>query len=215
MLHARPIVTSRHACTTGTSLENRQPCIDSAAICDNVACMPDNIISPLPRPLLIGLMGCGKSSIGRRLAKRLDMPLIDLDELIVERAGCSIPDIFAQFGEDYFRDMESSILHDIINQQAIIATGGGVVLREANRNLLKTHPPVIWLKAAPEFLAERISGDANRPLIANQDALQTLTALATDRYPLYAACADLIIARDDMNKDDITTKIIDFMEKTP
>jgi len=175
--------------------------------------MPDHTISSLPRPLLIGLMGCGKSSIGRRLAKRLVMPLIDLDELIIERAGNSIPDIFEQFGEDYFRYMESKILHEIIGKQAIIATGGGVVLREANRNLLKAHPPVIWLKAAPEFLAERITGDANRPLIANQDALQKLTALATERHPLYAACADLVIARDDMNKDDIATLIIDFLRK--
>ncbi|MDQ6986781.1 MAG: shikimate kinase [Mariprofundaceae bacterium] len=177
--------------------------------------MPHKPIPSLPHPLLIGLMGCGKSSIGRRLAKRLAMPLIDLDELIVERAGSSIPDIFAQFGEDYFRDLESKMLHEVIGKQAIIATGGGVVLREANRNLLKAHWPVIWLKAPPEFLAERITGDTNRPLIANQDALQKLTTLAAERYPLYAACADLLIARDDMNKDDITTLIIDFMEKMP
>ncbi len=176
--------------------------------------MPNNTMKSLPRPLLIGLMGCGKSSIGRRLAKRLDMPLIDLDERIVEQAGSSIPDIFAQFGEAYFSDMESRILHDIIDQQAIIATGGGVILRAANRKLLKSHPPVIWLKAAPEFLAGRIAGDSNRPLIANQDALQKLTALAIERYPLYESCADLIIARDDMNKDDITTLIIDFLGKT-
>jgi len=165
----------------------------------------------LPRPLLIGLMGCGKSSIGRRLAARLDMPLIDLDEEIVAQAGMPIPDIFVQSGEAYFRDMESDILRQVIDRQAIIATGGGIVLREENRQLLKIHPPVIWLKAAPEFLAERIAGDPNRPLIANENALQKLTELADARYPLYAACADLVVDRDDMNKDAITTLIIDFL----
>ncbi|MDX8392837.1 MAG: shikimate kinase [Mariprofundaceae bacterium] len=176
--------------------------------------MLHNPLSSLPQPLLIGLMGCGKSSIGRRLAKRLTMPLIDLDELIVERAGRSIPDIFAQFGEAYFRDLESKILHEVIGKQAIIATGGGIVLREENRLLLKAHSPVIWLKAAPEFLAERIADDANRPLIANENALQKLTELALERYPLYESCANLIVDRDDMNKDDIATLIIDYLEKS-
>jgi len=172
---------------------------------------PESNKKHLPRPLLIGLMGCGKSSIGRRLAARLDMPLIDLDEEIVAQAGMPIPDIFVQSGEAHFRDLESDILCQVIDRQAIIATGGGIVMREENRQLLKAHPPVIWLKAAPEFLAGRIAGDPNRPLIANENALQKLTELADVRYPLYAACADLVVDRDDMNKDAITTLIIDYL----
>jgi len=158
-------------------------------------------------------MGCGKSSIGRRLSKELKMPLVDLDEVIVEKAGMSIPDIFAKLGEEAFRDMESAALAEYIEDQAILATGGGVVLREANRSLLKAHPPVIWLKAAPEFLAERIAGDANRPLIANQDALEKLSAQAAERHPLYEKCADLVIDRDGANKGEIVSLIIQYLKK--
>jgi len=156
-------------------------------------------------------MGCGKSSIGRLLHKKLDMPLIDLDEYLVEQSAMSIPAIFERYGEQAFRDMESAALGKLIARKAILATGGGVVLRKENRRLLKAHPPVIWLKSSPEFLAARISGDANRPLIANQDALQRLTALARTRNPLYEACADLVIPRDSMEKDDIATRIVDYL----
>lgn len=175
--------------------------------------MKKKTLRSLPRPVLIGLMGCGKSSIGRRLSKRLEMPLIDLDEVVVERAGMSIPDIFTQYGEDAFRDMESEALAEHIGRRAVLASGGGVVLREANRRLLKGHPPVIWLKASPEFLAKRIAGDPNRPLLANQDALQKLTVLAAERYPLYEECADLVIERHHMEKDEITDRIVKYLKK--
>jgi shikimate kinase len=175
--------------------------------------MKKKTLRALPRPVLIGLMGCGKSSIGRRLSERLKMPLIDLDEIIVDQAGMSIPDIFAQQGEEAFRDMESAALGEHIGHRVVLASGGGVVLREANRKLLKAHPPVIWLKASPEFLAKRIAGDANRPLLANQDALERLTVLAAERYPLYEACADLVIERDCMEKDETAERIVKYLKK--
>ncbi|MDX8405313.1 MAG: shikimate kinase, partial [Mariprofundus sp.] len=117
-------------------------------------------------PILVGLMGSGKSSIGRRLAAYMDLPLIDLDDYIVEQAGRSIPEIFERNGEPAFRQMETNALRDVIDKHAVIATGGGIVECEENRLILKAHPPVIWLKASPEFLADRIDGDSNRPLIA-------------------------------------------------
>jgi len=175
--------------------------------------MKQQSLSALPRPVLIGLMGCGKSSIGRRLSQELKLPLVDLDDAIVEKAGMGIPDIFAKLGEEAFRDMESAVLADHIEDRAILATGGGVVLRKANRGLLKAHPPVIWLKAAPEFLARRIAGDSNRPLITNQDTLEKLTTLAVERYPLYEACADLVIDRDEAKKGEIVSLIIQYLEK--
>jgi len=141
------------------------------------------------------------------------MPLVDLDEVIVKQAGMSIPDIFARHGEEYFRDLESAALADKLGKRVILATGGGVVLREANRKLLKAHPPVIWLKAEPTFLAARIAGDTNRPLLADQDALAKLTALAEERYPLYAECADLVIERCEMKKKGVTDLIIKFLKK--
>ncbi len=175
--------------------------------------MKKKTLRSLPRPVLIGLMGCGKSSIGRRLSERLKMPLVDLDEIIVEQAGMSIPEIFASRGEEAFRDMESAALAEYIGQRVVLASGGGVVLRESNRHLLKDNPPVIWLKAPPKFLAKRIAGDANRPLIADQDALEKLTALACERYPLYEECADLVIDRDSEGKDEITDDIVKYLKK--
>lgn len=175
--------------------------------------MKKKTLRKLDHPVLIGLMGCGKSSIGRRLSRKLKMPLIDLDDVIVEQAGMSIPEIFARHGEEHFRDLESVALANHIGERAILASGGGVVLREINRKLLKAHPPVIWLKASPEFIASRIAGDPNRPLIAGQDALQRLTSLAEQRYPLYKQCADLVIDREGMDKDEITERIVKYLKK--
>jgi len=162
-------------------------------------------------PVLVGLMGSGKSSIGRRLAVQLELPLIDLDDEIVAQAGRSIPDIFEQHGEAAFRQMETAALRAVINKQAVIATGGGVVMSEINRQILTAHPPVIWLKASPEFLAGRIDGDGNRPLIAAGDTLKKLQALASIRYPLYEQCADFILPRGDMTKPEALQAIVDFL----
>ena len=162
-------------------------------------------------PILIGLMGSGKSSIGRRLATVLQRPLIDLDEWIVRQEGRSIPEIFADCGEEGFRDIETEALKQVLPQQAVIATGGGIVMREENRRLLRAHPPVIWLRAAPEFLARRIDGDSNRPLIAQGDTLKKLQELAAVRYPLYAECADYVLPRDDMKKSQALQCILAFL----
>lgn len=164
-------------------------------------------------PVLIGLMGSGKSSIGRRLAKYLDLPLIDLDDYIVEKMGKSIPEIFADEGEEAFRDMESEALAEVLGKRAVIATGGGAVMREANRALLKQHPPVIWLKATPEFLAGRIDGDSNRPLIATGGTLQKLQKLAEIRYPIYEAIADFTLPRSDMKKPAAMQAILLFLSE--
>ena len=164
-------------------------------------------------PILVGLMGSGKSSIGRRLAARLDLPLIDLDDYIVAKAGRSIPEIFKQDGEAVFRQMETDALAEVVGKPAVIATGGGAVLSETNRRMFKEHPPVIWLKATPEFLAKRIDGDCNRPLIAGGDTLSRLRELAEIRYPLYEACADFSLPRCDMKKDEAMKAILRFLRK--
>jgi len=174
--------------------------------------MDDQIIDNQPvSPILVGLMGSGKSSIGRRLAVSLELPLIDLDDYIVEQAGRSIPQIFEQDGEAVFRRMETEALRQVVGSRAVIATGGGVVMSETNRHILKQHPPVIWLKASPEFLAGRIAGDSNRPLIAAGDALEKLQELAAIRYPLYEQCADFILPRGDMKKTEALQTILDFI----
>jgi len=168
--------------------------------------------APLARPVLIGLMGSGKSSIGRRLAALLDRPLIDLDAYIVAGTGLSIPAIFEKYGEAEFRRLETGALREVIGRDAVIATGGGVVLSVENRALLKAHPPVIWLKGSPEFLAGRVAGDSNRPLVAKGNALDTLRKLAQKRNPLYAECAHAVMDRDVMGKDETARNIIRFLE---
>jgi len=166
-------------------------------------------------PVLIGLMGSGKSSIGRRLAKYLNVELIDLDHYIVEKDGRSIPEIFAQEGETFFRQLETACLREVLGKPAVIATGGGVVICEENRQLLKAHPPVVWLKASPHFLASRINGDSNRPLIAGDqtlaDTLNKLQGLADHRYPLYEECADFTLPRGDMKKPEALNAILVFL----
>jgi len=168
---------------------------------------------PMDSPVLIGLMGSGKSSIGRRLAARLGLPLIDLDDVIVAESGCSIPEIFQNQGEAEFRRRETETLSRVIGRPAILATGGGVVLSEENRSLLRSHPPVIWLKASPKFLAGRIKGDANRPLIAAGDTQKRLREQAAERDPLYEQCADLILRRDRMKKGKIVKVIVKFLSE--
>ncbi len=168
--------------------------------------------APLARPILIGLMGSGKSSIGRRLSKRLNKPLIDLDAHIVATTGLSIPEIFEKHGEAAFRRMETAALREVITEDAIIATGGGVVLSAENRALLKAHPPVVWLKGSPEFLASRVAGDMNRPLVVGGNALETLRELARVRDPLYAECADIVMNRDDMGRGKTADAIVRFLK---
>jgi len=158
-------------------------------------------------------MGSGKSSIGRRLAAHLNLPLIDLDHAIVTKSRLSIPEIFAQQGEAEFRKLETETLREAIAQHAVIATGGGVVLSKENRTLLKQNAPVIWLKASPEFLANRIEGDTNRPLIASGNTLEKLRKLSDVRNPLYEECADFTLPRDEMEKQQAMEVIVRFMAK--
>jgi shikimate kinase len=165
----------------------------------------------LASPVLVGLMGSGKSSLGRRIAKKLNLQLIDLDDYIVDKAGCSIPEIFSKYGEAGFRAMETEALREMIGKRAVIATGGGIVMSEENRVLLKNNPPVIWLKASPEFLAGRIDGDSNRPLVAVGNTLNKLKELAEIRNPLYQECADFCLPRDNMKKKEALEAIIQFL----
>jgi len=163
--------------------------------------------------ILIGLMGSGKSSIGRRLAAHLNLPLIDLDNTIVAKSGLSIPEIFTQQGETEFRKLETEILREAIAQHAVIATGGGVILSKENRTLLKGKAPVVWLRASPEFLAKRIEGDTNRPLIASGNTLEKLRELSDIRNPLYEECADFCLPRNEMDKQQAMEVIVRFLAK--
>jgi len=137
--------------------------------------------------VLIGLMGVGKSTVGRRLAMRLNLPFVDADSEIEAAAGMSIADIFDRFGEEYFRDGERRVISRLIDgTPKVIATGGGAFINAETRTLILDHAIAVWLDANPRILAERVKRRDTRPLLRNRDAAEVLTALAEVRNPLYA-----------------------------
>ena len=140
------------------------------------------------RPIvLIGLMGVGKSTVGRRLAARLGLPFVDADSEIETAAGMSIADIFDRFGEPYFRDGERRVIARLMDgRRKVIATGGGAFLNAETRGLILEQGLAIWLDADPAVLAERVRRRDTRPLLRGRDAKQALTELAQIRNPFYA-----------------------------
>jgi shikimate kinase len=144
---------------------------------------------------LIGLSGAGKSSVGRVLAVQLGWELIDIDQMIEQRAGRRIPLIFAEDGEQHFRDLEAEALRlALASPYRIIATGAGAILRPDNRPLLRQHALVIWLNAPTETLIARLhTHDENRPLLAGDDPAQRLETLRANRTPLYIETAHIQI----------------------
>lgn len=140
------------------------------------------------RPIvLVGLMGVGKSTVGRRLAQRLRLPFVDADEEIEAAARMPIAEIFERFGEPYFRDGERRVIARLIDGQSkVIATGGGAFINEATRALILRDTTAIWLDANPAVLAERVKRRDTRPLLRNRDPHQVLDELARVRNPVYA-----------------------------
>jgi shikimate kinase len=143
---------------------------------------------------LIGLPGSGKSTVGRQLARRLQLPFFDSDQVIEEQLGCTIREYFEREGEERFRDVEESVI-DQLTQKAtgILSTGGGVVLRPVNRLHLRERGQVIYLNSSPDELYRRLRHDVNRPLLQVADPLGRLRELHTVRDPLYRETAHFII----------------------
>ena len=142
----------------------------------------------LARPVvLIGLMGVGKSTVGRRLAARLHLPFVDADREIEAAAGLSIPDIFERFGEDGFRDGERRVIARLIDGAIkVIATGGGAFMNEQTRALILGRATAVWLDADIDVLVERVVRRNDRPLLRDRDPRETLLQLAGVRNPVYA-----------------------------
>ncbi|SEM58619.1 shikimate kinase [Sphingomonas gellani] len=137
--------------------------------------------------VLIGLMGVGKSTVGRRLAARLRLPFVDADVEIEGAAGMTIAEIFDRFGEPYFRDGERRVIARLVDgTPKVIATGGGAFLQDETRQLILEQSIAVWLDAPPAVLAERVSRRDTRPLLRGRNPLQVLTELARVRNPIYA-----------------------------
>lgn len=145
--------------------------------------------------VLIGMMGCGKSTCGRLLAQKLGRRFVDTDNLIVERVGRSIPDIFAQDGEAHFRDLETAIIKELSRQSnLVIATGGGAILREENTAALRENGYVVWLNRSPEEIYKKVSM-SGRPL--GQGGKEAFLSRFAQREPLYRAAAHLVVVSQD------------------
>ena len=144
--------------------------------------------------ILIGLPGSGKSTVGRQLARRLGVPFTDSDHVIEERIGCSIREYFAREGEVAFRDLEEQVLDELTaSPGGVLATGGGAVLRPANRLRLRDRGQVIYLRSTPEEVHRRVRHDASRPLLQVDDPLARLRELYAQRDPLYRETAHFTI----------------------
>lgn len=146
------------------------------------------------RLALIGLPGCGKTTVGRQLARRLGLPFRDSDHAIEERIGCTIREFFEREGEPAFRDIEEEVIRELSEgEAAVLATGGGAVLRAANRERLHQTAHVVYLRSTPDELFRRLRHDAQRPLLQVKDPLARLRALYEERDPLYRETAHFVI----------------------
>ncbi|MQY51930.1 shikimate kinase [Rhodocyclus tenuis] len=158
-----------------------------------------------PNIYLVGLMGAGKTTIGRALARRIGYGFVDSDHEIVARTGVPIPTIFEIEGEEGFRRREAQVIAELAGDHGrVVATGGGVVLQQANRDHLRSGGMVAYLRVPPRILFERTRSDRNRPLLRVADPLARLEALHAERDPLYREVADIVVEGGRGNAQSIT-----------
>ncbi len=162
---------------------------------------------------LVGLMGSGKTTIGRSLAKKLNLRFVDADQEIEARTGASIPLIFEIEGEASFRQREADVIRDLTAQQGIVlATGGGAVLNEASRQFLRERGTVIYLRASVASILQRTSHDKNRPLLQTADPRAKIEALSLERAPLYQEVAHIIIETGRPNVHSVVHNILSQLQ---
>ena len=158
--------------------------------------------------VLVGMMGAGKSSVGRRLAARLGVSFIDADSEIEKAAGMTIAEIFAAHGEPYFRSGEARVIARLLEGgPQVLATGGGAYMNPLTRNAVRARGISVWLRATLDVLTRRIKRRGDRPLLKNVDQTETLRRLIEERYPIYAE-ADLTVESRDVPHDTIVDEII-------
>lgn len=159
--------------------------------------------------VLIGFMGCGKTSVGMKLSYRLRTPVLDTDKLIEKRENRSIKDIFRDSGESYFREVETKLIRELIDSpyRNIYSVGGGTPVREENWELLKRLGTVFYLRIRPENVYQRLKNDTTRPLLQCDDPVGRICALMGEREMAYEACADYIIDVDGLSIEDIVNEI--------
>jgi len=164
--------------------------------------------------ILVGMMGSGKTTMGRTLARHLGKTFVDSDEEVQKRTGVTIPHIFDIEGEAGFRQRESTVIHDLIGRDnMVLATGGGAVLAEQNRIIFQHNGIVIYLKASVHDLWQRTKHDRNRPLLQTADPHAKLTELHQQRDPLYQQVADIVIQSGRQSAHALMLQLVDEIEK--
>ncbi|MDP3877300.1 MAG: shikimate kinase AroK [Methylobacter sp.] len=159
---------------------------------------------------LVGLMGAGKTTIGRQLARALSVPFYDSDKAIEERTGVDIPTIFEFEGEEGFRDREQKMIEQLTQMQGIVlATGGGAILRDENRRLLKENGFIVYLQCSVERILERTRRDTQRPLLKTDNPRDRIESLFEQREPLYLSCADFKIDTGVLQSKDVVSRILE------
>lgn len=174
---------------------------------------PNQLASPIEQNIvLVGFMGCGKSTVGREVGLQLNYPLVDTDCLIVDSVGMSISKLFKQRGEEYFRGLETDLLrqlHASERTKQIISTGGGLPVREENREWLKKLGYVVWLRASVDTVLERTSKSNQRPLLNTECPRKKIEQMLAERNPIYEEVADLTINTDDLAISETVHGIIE------
>jgi shikimate kinase len=161
--------------------------------------------------VLVGMMGAGKSTIGRRLAARLNLPFVDADNEIEAAAGMTIPEIFEVHGEPHFRDGEARVIARLLDAgPAVLATGGGSFMREETRRRIGEKAVSIWLKADPDVIMRRVKRRADRPLLQTVDPAATVSRLISEREPTYQH-ADITISSREVPHDKIVDECLDAL----
>ena len=162
--------------------------------------------------VLVGFMGTGKSAVGRVIAQKLEFHFIDTDDVIEQTSKAKISDIFAEHGEDYFRDLESQAVKSVaLMKNQVVATGGGVVLRPSNIDLLRTGGPIFCLNATPKAIWDRVRSSRSRPLLRGPEPLKKIETLLDKRAPYYAL-ADHQIETTGVSVDRVADEIISYIE---
>jgi shikimate kinase len=164
--------------------------------------------------VLIGMMGAGKSAVGRCLQRRTTLALLDTDDMVASKFGISIPAVFSKYGEQTFREAETQVLREMAPaKQSIIVTGGGIVLREENVNFLKRLGVVVWLDGNEETLFARASRSGNRPLLLRENPPEAFARMLQARLPLYAKVANVRVDTSVLTDEEVAMAILSKLGK--
>jgi shikimate kinase len=164
---------------------------------------------------LIGMMGSGKSRVGRTVAHRLAMPFVDTDAEVSRLTGCTIPELFEAVGEERFRDVEEGVVRSVATAPGVVATGGGVVLRPANVAVMRASGTVVWLRAGVDTLAGRVRQGRGRPLLEGVTPVRArLEQLMQQRTELYAGAATHVLDTDGWEIEDVADEVVGLWQRS-